>query len=300
MYKENIFRVLMLTMLMYLFVSPVLMIHAESESRPFRAIITADEPDIFTFEVKTTDQPLEFVALNIPYPLDFLNEIKFFFPFGALDEDIQIQFSLPAFAWIDDDLKRVQFFGDIISAVCINVSVNENIISPYNFGVPIELTITFNVDRLADLGLTPYDLTMEFVTPEGEFESEGIEDVTVDMEMKVLTGKVSHFSDIAIVPKKIITEVDEDDLPFGYYISQNLPDPSTPSIIIEYRIPQAGKVTLSIYNTSGQRVTVLKNEFQQAGNYTASWNANGLPIGMYFCIIRANGFTETRRLVLVK
>ena len=69
---------------------------------------------------------------------------------------------------------------------------------------------------------------------------------------------------------------------------------------IEYRIPQDNHVILTIYNISGQRISVLKDVLQKAGNYSITWYATGLPSGLYFCNIKANGYTETRKMLLVK
>ena len=70
--------------------------------------------------------------------------------------------------------------------------------------------------------------------------------------------------------------------------------------LIEYNLPQDSNVTLSIYNISGQQVAVLKNDIQTAGDYYVSWNADDLPSGLYFCNLRADGFAETRKMVLVR
>ncbi len=78
------------------------------------------------------------------------------------------------------------------------------------------------------------------------------------------------------------------------------PNPFNSVTMIKYDIPKNSHVILTIYNTLGQAVTVLKDEFQTAGNYSVSWNATGLPSGLYFSNLRANGFTETREILLVK
>ena len=56
--------------------------------------------------------------------------------------------------------------------------------------------------------------------------------------------------------------------PMEFTLKQNYPNPFNPTTTIEYSIPQSSHVTLSIYNGSGQRVSVLKDEYQQAGNHS--------------------------------
>ncbi len=78
------------------------------------------------------------------------------------------------------------------------------------------------------------------------------------------------------------------------------PNPFNPTTTIKYSIPEESHVTIAIYNVSGQVVSVLKDEYQQAGNHSIIWNATGVSSGLYFSTLKANGFTETRKMVLVK
>ena len=86
----------------------------------------------------------------------------------------------------------------------------------------------------------------------------------------------------------------------SFELLNNFPNPFNPATTISYNLPQSTRVKLSIYNTSGQRVSILKDEYQLAGSYSETWNAAGFPSGLYFCILDANGFTQTRKMVLVK
>ncbi len=88
--------------------------------------------------------------------------------------------------------------------------------------------------------------------------------------------------------------------PMEFKLLNNYPNPFNPVTTIEYYLPQKGSVTLTIFNVSGQAVNVLKDEIQTAGNYSIMWNATDMPSGLYFCTLKANGFTETRKMVLVK
>ena len=99
-------------------------------------------------------------------------------------------------------------------------------------------------------------------------------------------------------PASIVTSVDEKSSAFK--VSAPYPNPFNPTTTIEYSLPQDGHLILSIFNVSGQLVHVLKNELQQAGNYSITWNASEMPSGLYFCTLKSNGFTETRKMVLVR
>ncbi|MFC1540976.1 T9SS type A sorting domain-containing protein [Candidatus Latescibacterota bacterium] len=89
-------------------------------------------------------------------------------------------------------------------------------------------------------------------------------------------------------------------IPSALEINNVYPNPFNLSTAIEYNLPQNSHITLSIYNISGQRVSVLKDEYQQAGTYTTAWDATGFPSGLYFCTLEANGFVQTRKMLLMK
>ncbi|MFC1693187.1 T9SS type A sorting domain-containing protein, partial [Candidatus Latescibacterota bacterium] len=97
----------------------------------------------------------------------------------------------------------------------------------------------------------------------------------------------------------IVTDV-ETAFPKQPKLLQNYPNPFNPATTIEYSIPLDGHVILAIYNISGQRITVLSDEYQQAGKHSVTWNSKDLPNGLFFCTLKANGFSETRTMVLVK
>ena len=85
-----------------------------------------------------------------------------------------------------------------------------------------------------------------------------------------------------------------------FYLTQNHPNPFNPITTIGYSLLQDGHVKLAIYNAFGQRIEVLKDEYQQTGHYSVVWDATGMPSGLYFCHLNAGGFTETRKIMLLK
>ena len=96
-------------------------------------------------------------------------------------------------------------------------------------------------------------------------------------------------------------------LPVEFILSQNYPNPFNPQTEINYSLPVAGAVRLTVYNLLGQRVVSIVNEFQQAGNYRASWNGRDkfgklLSSGVYLYNLNVdNGkFSETKKMLLLK
>jgi len=88
--------------------------------------------------------------------------------------------------------------------------------------------------------------------------------------------------------------------PIIYELLQNFPNPFNPSTVISYSIPQSGFVQLKVYDLLGREVVSLVNEEQAMGNYEVEFNASGLTSGIYFYKLECNGFSKTKKLILMK
>jgi hypothetical protein len=95
--------------------------------------------------------------------------------------------------------------------------------------------------------------------------------------------------------------------PEVYALADNYPNPFNPETTIKYQLPEAGQVTLEVYNMLGQVVkTLVNNQFQNAGRYTLQWDATNnsgqaLSSGVYFYRIIAGGkFQSHKKMLLLK
>jgi hypothetical protein len=92
----------------------------------------------------------------------------------------------------------------------------------------------------------------------------------------------------------------------SYKLYQNVPNPFNPSTTIRFDVPAGGGyVKLEIYNVAGRRIRTLINNYEPAGTRVVQWNGRnheGVPAasGLYFYRLSAPGFSETRKLVLLK
>jgi hypothetical protein len=89
-------------------------------------------------------------------------------------------------------------------------------------------------------------------------------------------------------------------LPTEYELASAKPNPFNPSTDISYALPEAGKVTLAVYNTLGGQVAVLVDDYRQAGYYMVKFDGNGLSSGIYYYTIKVNDYTQTKKMLLVK
>ncbi len=100
-------------------------------------------------------------------------------------------------------------------------------------------------------------------------------------------------------------------VPTEYAIYQNYPNPFNPTTTIQFDLPEASIVKLSVFNILGQEVAKLIDGELQAGSQSIVWNSNNtagvsLASGMYFYRINATSthsgkqFTEVKRMTLIK
>ena len=94
--------------------------------------------------------------------------------------------------------------------------------------------------------------------------------------------------------------------PEQYKLSQNYPNPFNPNTTIEYTIPINRKVSVKIYNVSGQLVnTLVDNQYVDAGTHKIMWdgrNSNGTSVatGMYFYSLEWAGMKKVKSMTLLK
>ncbi len=96
-----------------------------------------------------------------------------------------------------------------------------------------------------------------------------------------------------------------DVLPTDFRLEQNYPNPFNPTTVIGYSLPTASHVTLTIYNTLGQRVRTLIDVQQSAGTFETTWDGrdqagNQVGSGFYLYRIEADKFTETKKMLMLK
>ncbi len=89
-------------------------------------------------------------------------------------------------------------------------------------------------------------------------------------------------------------------IPNKYNLSQNYPNPFNPVTIINYDLPKANNVILSLYDITGREVLSVVNERQEAGYYSVMIDGTGLSSGAYFYTLRTNDFSSTKRMFLIK
>lgn len=88
--------------------------------------------------------------------------------------------------------------------------------------------------------------------------------------------------------------------PAEYSIAQNYPNPFNASTTFAFTIPEAGFVSLKVFDLLGREVATVINQELAADFHTVNWTAEGLPTGMYMYKLTAGQFSQTRKLLYLK
>ena len=91
------------------------------------------------------------------------------------------------------------------------------------------------------------------------------------------------------------------DMPENFSLSPAYPNPFNPTTNLELAIPEAGYVSVKVYNLVGQEVATLVDGMMDANpNYTFQWNAGSLSSGVYLVRAEGAGQISTQKLMLLK
>jgi hypothetical protein len=103
-------------------------------------------------------------------------------------------------------------------------------------------------------------------------------------------------------PGILLTGVEEtgSNVPLEFMLSQNYPNPFNPVTSIPFSLPKESFVKLEIFNVLGQLVATLVNENRSAGTYTVTFDASSQPGGALFYRLTSEGYSQTKRMLLIK
>ena len=86
----------------------------------------------------------------------------------------------------------------------------------------------------------------------------------------------------------------------NFSLAQNYPNPFNPETEIAFSLPEAAKVSLTVYNILGQVVEVLVDSELHAASHKVTWSGQDFASGVYFYRLIAGEFADTKRMLLLK
>ena len=98
-----------------------------------------------------------------------------------------------------------------------------------------------------------------------------------------------------------ITNVEADEyIPHSFALDQNYPNPFNPTTKISWQSSVGSHQVIKVFDVLGNEIKTLVNEYKPAGSYEIGFNASGLSSGVYFYKLIADGFIQTKKMVLLR
>lgn len=93
---------------------------------------------------------------------------------------------------------------------------------------------------------------------------------------------------------------DNAELPTDFALHQNYPNPFNATTVLSFDVPTESNVEITLFNVQGQEVARPVDRLMAAGRYNLTFDAAGLPTGMYLVKMSARGYTAVQKMVLLK
>lgn len=144
-----------------------------------------------------------------------------------------------------------------------------------------------------------------------QFCGPGFDDVRIRFRLVTDESVASlgwFLDDIEIYPEEISTVVklfNKSCYRKNYELFYNYPNPFNAQTSIGFQVPKSGNVKIAIYNVLGQEIASLVNDKYQAGSFKTIWDGkdvagNIVPSGVYFYRMEADGFSLTKKMLLLE
>lgn len=197
----------------------------------------------------------------------------------------------------------------------ITLPTAPNLVSPLNYSTNQPPNVLLDWDSLASAASYRIQLSTDSLFNSLTYDTAGVIRSYVQMRPGILslntkyywrvnatnisgTGSWSGIWNFRVNPTGVYQYSSE--IPKEYKLHNNYPNPFNPTTKIRFDIPKISNVKISVYDISGRMINQLINSQVKAGQYEILWNANNLSSGVYFYRIETEGYTDVKRMLLVK
>jgi serine protease len=206
-------------------------------------------------------------------------------------------------AWSDEEENAAADDGNtlddiIIGGTCDFVRLRAERIGEGGNGRVYTLKLEV-ADASGNVGTTTYDVHVPHdaaVSPVAVKDDPPLYVVTAD-HCTFETASIAQADDASASMLESFPEVQ---LPEAYGLRQNYPNPFNPSTRIDYDLPEATRVTITVYDIMGREVARLVDGIMEAGSHSVVWNASYVANGVYFYRITSPEFVAIRSMMLLK
>jgi hypothetical protein len=156
----------------------------------------------------------------------------------------------------------------------------------------------------------PWNSTAQYTAnPFYHTSSDTIETLNYQLLKRVTQTLIGTLVSLSTAP----TAVGEEVQPLTFRLEQNYPNPFNPSTRIRFAVGSGGaggrgtaggrpanRTRLAVYDVLGREVAMLVDDWKPAGTHEVDFDGSKLPSGVYVCRIVSGGFTQSRRMLLVR
>jgi hypothetical protein len=170
--------------------------------------------------------------------------------------------------------------------------LNEAFSSYYND----ELANLNNIDSLYSIVDPSKSLILNFSNNSSKSSSTFIKDYILEVN-----GRIgSYLNNNTKIIKSLVNNSSNNLINYKNKLNNNYPNPFNPITKINYSIKKQGLVTLKIYDILGREIKCLVNEIKNPGEYLVEFNGSYFSSGVYFYRLETNGFSDIKRMILIK
>ena len=90
------------------------------------------------------------------------------------------------------------------------------------------------------------------------------------------------------------------EIPSSFALRQNYPNPFNPNTKIRFQVAKSSSVKITVCDALGREISALVNEQLNPGTYEINFDGSALSSGIYFYVLKAESFSETRKMLIIK
>jgi hypothetical protein len=133
-----------------------------------------------------------------------------------------------------------------------------------------------------------------------DFDHNGINDLLISKSQEDTVGQRFRFFADVFKGNSLVSVNEMTEKPTQARLLRNYPNPFNSGTRIQYTIPSAGRVRISVYDLIGRCIGVPVDDIEPAGDHFAFWDAKKSASGIYFCRFETSGVTIAKKMLLIR
>jgi len=143
------------------------------------------------------------------------------------------------------------------------------------------------------------EVTFNYLMPGGFNNGSEINKIVILFNPNSHSRDTVYFDD-PTGPATIPVSIPENENVAPFRLFQNKPNPAKDYTNIKLQVNSPGHVSLKLYDILGKSVSTLLDQNMQEGSYSIPIETSDLPDGIYFYVLKKEGITQTKRMVISK